>query len=131
VFPDESATGDDSPVEVDVYRDPVKGPAGTPRGGSSPDELLERAVLRLNGNILGIVLGILGALAIFVATNWLVIKGGDPVGPHLSLLGQYFIGYRVTFVGSLIGMVYAFVVGYLVGRLVGLVYNLVVDVRAR
>ena len=25
------------------------------------------------------------------------------VGPHLALLGQYFIGYRVSFVGSLIG----------------------------
>ena len=114
-----------------MYRDPVKGPADGPRAGRSPDELLERAVLRLNGTILGIVFGILGAIGIFVATNWLVIKGGDPVGPHLSLLGQYFIGYSVTFVGSLIGMVYVFVVGYLVGRLVGVVYNLVVDVRVR
>lgn len=114
-----------------MYRDPVKGDVERPRRDNSPDELLERAVLRLNGNILGIVLGILGALGIFVATNWLVIKGGDPVGPHLSLLGQYFIGYRVSFVGSLIGMVYAFVLGYLVGRLVGAVYNLVVDVRTR
>ena len=114
-----------------MYREPVKGNLDRPRRESSPDEQLERAVLRLNGNILGIVLGILGAIGIFVATNWLVIKGGDAVGPHLSLLGQYFIGYRVSFVGSLIGMAYAFVVGYIAGRLVGVVYNLVVDVRTR
>ena len=97
----------------------------------SPDEMLGRAVLRFNGNILGIVLGILGALGIFVATNWLVIKGGESVGQHLSLLGQYFIGYRVTFLGSLVGMVYAFALGYVCGRLLGAVYNLVADVRSR
>jgi hypothetical protein len=115
-------------MEAAVYSEPAKDP---PRRASSPDELLERAVLRLNGNILGIVLGTLGAIGIFVATNWLVLKGGDPVGPHLALLGQYFIGYRVSFGGSLIGMAYAFVVGYVIGRLIGAVYNLVVDVRMR
>ncbi len=109
----------------------AKGGAEAPQPVSSPDEALERAVLRFNGNLLGIVLGILGAAGIFVATNWLVIKGGDPVGPHLSLLGQYFIGYRVSFAGSLIGMLYAFAIGYGSGRLLGAVYNLVADVRTR
>jgi hypothetical protein len=118
-------------MEVAVHGEPVNDRPDPTRRTSSPDELLERAVLRLNGNILGIVLGILGAIGIFVATNWLVLKGGDPVGPHLALLGQYFIGYRVSFVGSLVGMGYAFVVGYVVGRLIGGVYNLVVDVRTR
>ena len=42
------------------------------------------------------------ALGLFIATNWLVIKGGERVGPHLQLLSQYFIGYRVTFLGSFI-----------------------------
>jgi hypothetical protein len=92
---------------------------------------LARAVLRLNSNILGLVIGILAGFSIFVATNWLVIKGGEQVGPHLSLLGQYFIGYRVSFVGSLIGTIYGFVVGYIAGRLIGAVYNFVVDVRVR
>ena len=110
-----------------MHSDAANGRADRP----SPDELLERAVLRFNSNILGIVLGVLFAAGIFIATNWLVIKGGDPVGPHLSLLGQYFIGYRVTFAGSLIGMLYAFAVGYGAGRLLGVVYNLVADVRNR
>ena len=102
-----------------------------PASNESEDELLSRAVRRLSGNVLGMVLGILGALGIFVATNWLVIKGGERVGPNLALLGQYFVGYRVSFVGSLIGMVYAFAVGFLMGRIIGAVYNLVVDVRTR
>lgn len=92
-------------------------------------EALAHAVARLNGTILGLTFGILGAILIFVLTNWLVLKGGDPVGPHLALLGQFFIGYRVTFVGSLVGAAYAFVIGYVTGRIMGTVYNRVADMR--
>jgi hypothetical protein len=95
------------------------------------EEYLTQAVLRLNGNILGLVIGILAGLIIFVATNWLVLKGGQVVGPHLSLLGQFFIGYSVTFVGSLIGMIYGFITGYLAGLLIGWVYNGVMVLKSR
>ena len=90
------------------------------------DELLTRAVLTLSGHVLGFVLGILFSLVIFTATNWLVIKGGSVVGPHLSLLGQYFIGYSVTFVGSLVGVLYAFVFGYISGLIIAWIYNQIV-----
>ena len=93
------------------------------------EQLLKQAVLRLNGNVLGLVMGIIGGLIIFVATNWLVLKGGQVVGPHLGLLSQFFIGYSVTFVGSLIGAVYGFVTGYLGGLLIGWIYNGVVFLR--
>lgn len=93
------------------------------------EELLEQAVLRINGTVLGIVFGIILGLLIFIITNWLVIKGGEVVGPHLALLGQFFIGYRVTFLGSLIGMLYGFVTGFLVGFFMAWVYNLVVAIK--
>lgn len=109
----------------------TRGPAQRAPADAPEDELLARAVLRLSGRVLGLVFGFLGAAGIFVATNWLVIKGGEPLGPHLSLLGQYFIGYRVSFVGSLVGAAYAFALGYVAGRIVGLVYNRVADIRAR
>lgn len=95
----------------------------------SEDLILRQAVVRLNGTILGLVLGIVGAIAIFVATNWLVLKGGDQVGPHLSLLGQYFLGYEVTFVGSLVGAAYGFVTGFLGGLIIGWIYNAIVFIR--
>jgi hypothetical protein len=78
---------------------------------------------------LGLVLGLLCGISLFIATNWLVIKGGDPVGPHLALLSQYFIGYRVSFVGSLIGFLYAFVIGGLGGVLIGWIYNRALHLR--
>ena len=103
----------------------------------TPDEeKLFNAILLLNVKVLGLVLGILMGLAIFVATNWLVIKGGHitpdgeyVVGPHLQLLSQFFIGYRVSFLGSIIGFAYGFAVGTLSGALIGWIYNRIVDFR--
>jgi len=93
------------------------------------DEKLFTGVLWLNARVAGLVLGLLFALGIFVATNWLVIKGGDRVGPHLQLLSQYFIGYRVTFFGSLIGAAYGFAVGTLSGAMIGWIYNKIAAFR--
>ena len=69
------------------------------------------------------------AVGIFVATNFLVLKGGEVVGPHMQLLDQFFYGYSVTFVGSIIGAAYAFVCGFLAGLFIGWVYNFVVFLR--
>lgn len=91
---------------------------------------LRAAILRLNARAWGIAMGLLFGLGLFFATNFLVLKGGSQVGPHLSLLAVYFPGYRVTFVGSLIGFVYAFVLGYALGRLIGTVYNRLTGVPA-
>lgn len=100
-------------------------------GGNGLEKVLLTRVLRLNAKIQGVVIGLLAGLALFVATNWLVLKGGAVVGPHLSLLGQYFIGYRVTFVGSLIGFAYAFVSGFVVAYGFATLYNVFADLHQR
>ena len=89
----------------------------------APEERLFSGVLLLNAKIVGLALGVILGLGIFVATNWLIIKGGDRVGPHLILLSQYFIGYKVTFLGSLIGATYGFALGTICGALMGWIYN--------
>jgi len=93
------------------------------------EQKLFSGVLLLNAKVVGLAFGIILALGIFVATNWLIIKGGDRVGPHLILLSQYFIGYRVTFVGSLIGAAYGFTLGTICGALMGWIYNKIVAFR--
>ena len=93
------------------------------------EEVVLTRLLRLNAMVQGIVTGIVAGLGVFIATNWLVLKGGRVVGPHLSLLGQFFIGYRVTFAGSLIGFAYAFVGGFVGGYFVARVYNWIVGLR--
>ncbi|HEX6438781.1 MAG TPA: hypothetical protein VF182_16710 [Candidatus Binatia bacterium] len=88
-------------------------------------------LLRLNSTIQGIISGLVAGLGIFIATNWLVLKGGDVVGPHLSLLGEFFIGYEVSFAGSLIGFAYGFVTGFVVGYGVTTMYNYIVEYKER
>jgi len=93
------------------------------------EERLFSGVLWLNAKMLGLSLGLLFGLAIFIATNWLVLKGGKVVGPHLQLLSQYFIGYRVSFFGSLIGFAYGFAVGTFSGSLIGWIYHRITKFR--
>jgi hypothetical protein len=99
------------------------------------DRDLEKIVLtrlmRLNASIVGLILGLCLGLGIFVATNILLIKGGEVVGPHLALLGQFFIGYQVTFVGSLIGLLYGFVTGFIIGYAFAFLYNWLANLRDR
>ena len=97
-------------------------------GESLQDAALAR-LMRLNAIASGLVTGIMVGLVIFLATNWLVLKGGAVVGPHLSLLGQFFVGYQVTFLGSLIGFAYGLVGGFLVGYCVARLYNWFVDIK--
>lgn len=90
---------------------------------SENQQELRQAMARLNSRAWGIAMGLFVGLGLFIATNVLVLKGGDVVGPHLGLLSVYFPGYRVTLLGSFIGFVYGFVVGYGLGRAIGMVYN--------
>jgi len=102
------------------------------------DDIVLTRLLHLNAKVQGLVTGTLFGLVIFFATNWLILKGptigseGQPVvGPHLNLLGQYFIGYRVTFLGSLIGFAYGFALGFIGGYLLSILYNLFVNRKER
>jgi hypothetical protein len=87
------------------------------------DRTVQAALLKLNARAWGISFGLLAGGALFIATAFLLIKGGPMVGQHLQLLSAFFPGYRVTWLGALIGFIYGFVAGYAIGRLVGAVYN--------
>lgn len=102
------------------------------------EEKLLRAVVILNAKVLGLILGIVLGLVIFIATNWLVLKGPQPdpsghyvLGPHMQLLSQFFIGYRVSFWGSIIGFAYGFAFGTIGGSLIGWIYNRIVLLRQK
>lgn len=102
---------------------------------NNDEQAIEKLVLvrlmRLNAAITGIVLGLLFGLAICLATNILLLKGGEVIGPHLALLGQFFIGYKVTFVGSIIGFLYAFLLGFVAGYLFATIYNGLASLREK
>ena len=95
------------------------------------EERILTHVLHLDAKLCGIVTGLLFGVGLFLATNWLVLKGGVNVGMHLSLLSQYFPGYQVTFAGSFVGFAYAFVSGFVGGYFVPWMYNWIASLRGR
>jgi len=101
---------------------------GTDSSLDPAEKIIVQSLAKLDGIALGISLGTLFGLIIFFATNILIIKGGEVVGPRLALLSNYFIGYEITFTGSLIGLVYGFISGFVLGWLIAFLRNFVVAV---
>lgn len=90
---------------------------------------LARAVARLRAGIMAAVVGLTAGAGLWLATAWLVIRGGDNVGAHLRLLRFYFPGYTVSWGGAFVGFVYGALVGGLAGFLLAWIYNRLRDWR--
>lgn len=90
---------------------------------------LQRAVARLRASVMAVTFGLAGGATLFVATAWLLIRGGEPVGPHLALLNNFFPGYSVTWLGAPIGFFYGALVGAVAGWILARVYNAIADRR--
>lgn len=88
-----------------------------------PDELIEAVFAKLDPVALGAALGAVGAIILFLASAALIIKGGDVIGPNLSLLGHYLIGFNVTWAGAFLGAGEAGVGGFALGYLVAWLRN--------
>ena len=91
--------------------------------GALERELVVAAIVRLRARILALVLGGLTGTGLFVATAWLIVRGGINRGEHLKLLGNYFPGYSVTWPGAFIGAFYGALVGACVGWAMARIYN--------
>jgi hypothetical protein len=92
---------------------------------------LSHMVVSLQAGILAFVFAVIGGLGLFLITAWLLVKGGEQVGAHLGLLGQYLIGYTVTWKGSFIGLIYGTAIGGILGWSIGKLYNLIAQARQR
>ncbi len=99
------------------------------RNSNATGDAIQGKLLRLNGKAWGIAVGMLAGFSLFLATVFLLIKGGSDVGAHLSLIGVLLPGYSVSVGGAFIGFAYLFVIGYAVGRLIGGVYNALVRIE--
>lgn len=109
---------------------------GTHRGGDrlTPErlkrpeleELIDQAFARFDPVALGAAVGSIAALLLLVGTAVLLLQDGEPVGPTLSLLGQYLTGYEVSWAGALLGFVEAGLLGFGLGWLMAKLINLLV-----
>ena len=102
--------------------------AGTSNDQRAVGEV-SRAIARIQPGFLTIVFAAMCGLGVSVLTAWLVIKDGPNVGEHLRLIGNYFPGYSVTWLGSVVGLFYGAIVGGAIGWSIGTIYNKVVGLR--
>jgi len=86
-------------------------------------------LVQLRPGTLAIVFATLGAIALFLATSILLIRGGQDVGKHLQLLRYYMPGYTVSWPGALLGMVYGGALGAVTGASIAKISNAVTRLR--
>ena len=84
-------------------------------GAPSMEGVVEQVFSKLDRVAFGLACGTVAGAGLFLATLILVLKGGQDVGANLSLLSNYFPGYTVTVLGSLLGLVYGFFGGFVTG----------------
>ena len=95
---------------------------------SELEDLVRQAFARFDPVALGTAVGSVTALILLSSTIALLLKGSDPAGPTLSLLGQYLTGYQVSWTGALIGFAEAGVLGFGIGWLMARLINLLVGI---
>lgn len=93
------------------------------------DVILAIRVVRLQAVVQGVAAGMMTGFAIFLATQWILLRGGPVVSPHLALLGQFLPGYTVSMAGSFVGFGWGFAYGFAGGHLVSTLYNRIVAAR--
>ncbi|MEZ4593134.1 MAG: NAD(P)/FAD-dependent oxidoreductase [Chloroflexota bacterium] len=79
------------------------------------DDVLDGAFPKLDPISLGMSLGIVAGMALLLATLLMTFTGGDVTGKTLTLLAQFYPGYTVTAVGSLLGFGYGLLTGFALG----------------
>jgi len=89
----------------------------------NPVDVLRRAFARYDPVALGCALGVVMGTLVFLATAALLLQGGDVIGPHLSLLGNYLWGYRVTWMGAILGSLEAGIAGFILGLVMANIVN--------
>ena len=105
----------------------LPGPAPTARKEKpSLADVLAVAFARLDPVALGLAVGVVFGVGLFLATAVLLLKGDEIVGPTLSLLGHFLIGYRATWAGAFVGLVEAALVGYIIGHACAWLHNALV-----
>jgi len=85
----------------------------------------------ISGNALGVALGALLALNLFLSTNWLVIRGTAAQSPNAALVAQYLPGYTVSLPGSVVGAAELFAVAFVLSHVLAAIYNQIARARAQ
>ena len=77
--------------------------------------------MKLRKRALGLSLGVVWGLAVFLLTILSTMRGAGQTLPKLS---RYFLGYSVSYGGAFVGLFWGFVYGFIGGVLIAWLYDL-------
>jgi len=78
--------------------------------------------MKLNVKAFALTSGLVWGLGLFMLTWWIIAFGGGATG-ETTLIGRVYLGYRISPVGSIIGLVWAFADGLVCGAVFAWLYN--------
>ncbi len=79
--------------------------------------------MKLNIKAFALTCGIFWGIGLFVLTWWIITFSGAT--GETTLIGRVYLGYRISPVGSIIGLVWAFADGFIGGAVFAWLYNLI------
>ena len=91
--------------------------------GRTLEEVLAAAFARYDPRALGAAVGIVLGAALFLATAIAMLRGPGDAGRMLSLIGEYLVGYEVSWAGAVIGLLGAGLGGFGFGWLLARAIN--------
>jgi hypothetical protein len=94
-------------------------------------DVIQSSVASLRASVMAVVFAMVGGVGLFIATAWLLVKGGENVGATLSLLRHFYPGYSVTWGGAFVGLIYGALTGGILGYAIAFIYNTVAGKPAR
>lgn len=80
--------------------------------------------MKLNVKAFAMTCGIVWGVGLFMLTWWLIALEG--VTGDVTLFGRFYIGYKITPLGSVIGLIWAFFDALIGGAIFAWLYNLIV-----
>ena len=110
------------------YLESTSGDRLTPEAIPTPpiEDVLRSAFARYDPVALGVAFAVVGGSGLFLAAAALLLQPGEEVGPTLSLLGNYLLGFEASWGGAVIGLVEAGLGGFGMGYVLARAINLVV-----
>ena len=91
--------------------------------GRTLEEVLAAAFARYDPPALGAAVGLVLGAGLFLATAIAILRGPEGADRVLGLIGQYLIGYEVSWAGAAVGLLGAGIGGFLFGWLLARAIN--------
>ncbi len=116
--------GAEREANIEPEREPDAGRLSPERAPERTlEEILLAAFARYDAFALGVAIGAVAGGGLCLATVLvLLLSGGDPTRA-LSLLGEYLIGYRVSWSGAVVGLLGGLAGGYMFGYILARLIN--------